>query len=99
MPSSKPSAFKTTKKWTPQANLELLLTIIQTYKVKINYAEIAGILGDVSAMAVKCHYNKLRGGGKGKTGKDLSGKRFEMDWKEEASDDEDWQTMERKAQR
>jgi hypothetical protein len=91
MPARKPSAFPP-KKWTPQANLELLLTIIQTYKVKINYAEIAAILGDVSGEAVKKHYNKLKSGGKGKMEKELSGKKVEMDWREESSDEEDWQT-------
>jgi hypothetical protein len=99
MPARKPPAFPP-KKWTPQANLEFLLTIIKTYNVKINYAEIAAILGDVSGTAVKTQYNKLRRGGrKGKMGKDLSGKGFEMDGKEESSDDEDWQTMARKAER
>jgi len=98
MPARKPTALPH-KKWTPQANMELLLTIIQTYKVKINYAEIAAILGDVSGTAVKCQYRKLKCGGKGKMEKDLSGKGFEMDWKEESSDDEDWQTMARKAAR
>jgi hypothetical protein len=99
MPPRKPSAFPP-KKWTPHANLEFLLTVIKTYNVKINYDEIAAILGDVSGTGLKCQYNKLRRGGrKGKMEKDLSGKRFEMDWKEESSDDEDWQTMARKAER
>jgi hypothetical protein len=99
MSARKPSALPA-KKWTPQANLEFLLAIIKTYNVKINYAEIAAILGNVSAIAVKSQFNKLRREGrKGKTEKDLSGKGFEMDGKEESSDDEDWQTMARKAER
>ena len=40
---------------------------------------------------VKTQYNKLKGGGKGKMEKDMSGKKLDVDWKEESSDDEDWQ--------
>jgi hypothetical protein len=64
MPARKPTALRY-KKWTAQANLQLLLTIIQTYKVKINYAEIAAILGDVSGTAEKSQHNNLKSGCRG----------------------------------
>jgi len=98
MSASKTS--RSSKRWTPEANVELLLSIIRTYDVKINYAEIAVILGDVTAEAVKQQYNKLKRtrGGKGKTELDMSGKKFDMNWKNESDDDEDWQTSGVKAE-
>jgi len=79
------------KKWTAEANVELLITIIKTYNVKVNYEQIAGLLGDVTAEAVKKHYLKLKGGKGGNMQKKLVGKKLEMDWKGESSDDDDWQ--------
>ena len=98
MPASKSSRLPP-KKWTPQAKMELLLTVIRTYKVKINYAEIAVILGDVTAGAVKEQYNSLKRGGRRKMELDLSGKKFDMDWKEESDDDDDWKGSGVKAER
>jgi len=79
--------------------VDLLLTIIQTYNVKINYAEIAAILGDVTVEAVRKQYIKLKGGSKGRVEKELGGKKIEMDWKEESEDDEVWQGKKIKVER
>lgn len=79
--------------------MDLLLTIIQTYNVKINYAEIAAKLGDVTPEAVKKQYFKLKGGRKDMVEKELGGKKFHMDWKEESSDDDVWQRKKIKVER
>ena len=85
----KPSSFSP-KKWTPEANMELLLAIIQTYNVKCNCEQIAEKLGDVTASAVRQQYNKLKSGVNGKLEKSVSGNKIKTDCKEESGDGEHW---------